>query len=138
LGGRSRRKREAEKEGENAINLAGWLKWLEKKEIEKFQEVGEMAENEEVREMNILQFRQVFRRKIEEINMMAEEEAKKASNDVLTRAKRILKNFPALTSNVKTTSTGAILIEWPEETKRAWFQVFGSEPPKGITREEAV
>jgi len=129
IGWKEQKKGEAEKEAENAINLAGWLKWLEKEEMEKFREVGEMAENEEVRAMDALQIRQIFRQKIEEINMMAEEKLEKASNDVLIRAKRILKECPTLIPDVKPIPAGAKLNEWPEETRRTWYRVFGSEPP---------
>ncbi|PIV20789.1 MAG: hypothetical protein COS40_10740 [Deltaproteobacteria bacterium CG03_land_8_20_14_0_80_45_14] len=131
IGWKEQKKEEAEKEAENAINLAGWLKWLEKKEIEKLQEVGEMAENEEGRGMDALQIRRIFRQKIEEINMMAEEKLEKASNDVLIRAKRILKEFPALVPDVYACDG---LNAWPEETKKAWFRVFGSEPPTPTRR----
>jgi len=131
-------KAEAEKEAEEAINLAGWLKWLEKKEEEKFREISEIIEAEGLRGMNALQIRQVFRRKIEELNGTAEGESEKASKNILIRAKRILKEFPALIPDVKPISAGARLSEWPEETKRTWFRLFGTEPPIGIPREEAV
>jgi len=47
-----------------------------------------------------------------------------ASMDVLVRARLILKTYPEL---VPTINSGKL--EWPDETKKKWIQVFGSEPP---------
>jgi len=141
IGWKEQEECEAEKEAEEAINLAGWLRWLGKIEEEKFEEISRMVEVEETKrmaEMNTLQIRLIFREKIEEINRLAEEEIKKASNGVFIRAKRILKEFPELTPDAKLTPTGARLKEWPEETKRVWHRVFGSEPPVPTRRVKKV
>ncbi|MGB9693651.1 MAG: hypothetical protein ACPLYF_02290, partial [Fervidobacterium sp.] len=76
IGWKEQKKEEAVKEAENAINLAGWLKLLEK-EMEKFKEISEIIEAENLREINAFQVRWRVGRKIEEINMMAKEELKK-------------------------------------------------------------
>lgn len=47
-----------------------------------------------------------------------------ASMDALARARLILKTYPELVPKIN-----AGKLEWPEETKKKWIQVFGSEPP---------
>ncbi|MBT0160422.1 hypothetical protein G4O51_10695 [Candidatus Bathyarchaeota archaeon A05DMB-2] len=47
-----------------------------------------------------------------------------ATMDALVRARLILKTYPEL---VPTINSGKL--EWPDETKNKWIQVFGSEPP---------
>lgn len=129
IGWREQEKGEAEKEAEEAINLAGWLKWTALGDFEKFREISDIIEAEWLMGMNALQVRQIIHEKIEKLKRMADDEAKKASNDVLLRAKRILKEFPQLIPNLRPTHSSFRIGERSEETKRVWFRVFGSEPP---------
>ena len=85
---------EAEREAEDAINLASWLCLKEK---------GEQNP------------------KLEELSKRA---INNASVDTLRRAKDILKNYPDLVPKVNLNG-----LEWPEETKIKWRQIFGSKPP---------
>lgn len=48
----------------------------------------------------------------------------KASMSAIAKAQVILKNYPELVPKIN-----AGKLEWPDETKKKWVQVFGSEPP---------
>ena len=48
----------------------------------------------------------------------------KASMSAIAKAQVILKNYPELVPRIN-----AGKLEWPDETKNKWMQVFGSEPP---------
>ncbi len=110
IGWREQDVREAEKEAEEAINLAGWLSWLDKNE-----------ENHELAKM-------------------AQEAIQTASSHVIERAKRIMQNFPELVPEAKPSSstgdsrsriwTTAGLDKWPEKTKIAWKKAFLKEAPR--------
>lgn len=47
-----------------------------------------------------------------------------ASTSAIAKAQVILKNFPELVPKINAGKLG-----WPDETKKKWIQVFGSEPP---------
>jgi DNA-binding HxlR family transcriptional regulator len=114
IGWREQDKEEAEKEAEEAINLAGWLIWLQK---------GEQNA---------------------ELNKMVEEAKQAASNGIVERARKILENCPELAPEAKPASHGphffssAGLEPWPEETERVWMRVFLKEPPSSGTRQHAA
>jgi len=97
-------KDEVEKEAEKAINLAGWMMWLQK---------GEQNQ---------------------ELAKMAEEAMQTALSHTVETAKRILENVPQIVPEAKPISSGpyhhvAAGLEWREETLKAWQRVFKSEPP---------
>jgi DNA-binding MarR family transcriptional regulator len=104
IGWKEQEKDEAEKEAENAINLAGWLKWLKK---------GEQNS---------------------ELAKMAEDSLQTASGHIIEMAKRILENFPQIVPEAEPSSSGPHHfveggLEWKDETLKAWRRVFKSEPP---------
>jgi|YelNatPaOPRAMG01_1025707.scaffolds.fasta_scaffold03873_17 hypothetical protein len=109
IGWREQESQEAEREAEEAINLAGWMSWLAK---------GEQNS---------------------ELDAMAREAMQTAPSHIIERAKKILENFPQLVPEAKPSShsgdsrsgiwTSAGLEAWPEETKRAWRKAFLKEPP---------
>jgi hypothetical protein len=109
IGWREPDKEEAEKEAENAINLAGWMNWLQKGGQD------------------------------HELNKMAKEEMQAASTKAIARAMKILESHPELAPEVKPAYYGkgygtAGLDPWPEETRRVWERVFIKKPPKSGTR----
>ncbi|MEM3694315.1 MAG: hypothetical protein QXI39_09890 [Candidatus Bathyarchaeia archaeon] len=105
--------KEAEKEAEEAINLAGWLSWLEKRE-----------ENYE-------------------LTKLAQEAMQAAPPQVIKRAKKILQTFPELVPEAKPSFsnndyqsriwTSAGINEWPQQTIITWKKVFNNEPPRSST-----
>jgi len=109
IGWREQESQEAEREAEEAINLAGWMSWMAK---------GEQNA---------------------ELYAMAQEAIRKAPSNIIERAKKIVENLPQLAPEAKSASysgdsrsriwTSAGLEAWPEETKRAWKEVFLKEPP---------
>jgi hypothetical protein len=109
IGWREQSGEEAEKEAEEAINLAGWMKWR-----------AEDGQNHKLAEM-------------------AQEAMCTASPHIVKRAEKILKNFPELAPEAKPSHskrdgessfyTSAGLSEWPEEAKKAWRKVFLKKPP---------
>jgi hypothetical protein len=109
IGWREQENQEAEKEAEEAINLAGWMSWLAKEEQNA------------------------------ELNAIAREAIQTAQSSIIERAKKILENFPQLVPKAKPSShsrnsrseiyTSAGLEAWPEETNRAWKKAFSKEPP---------
>jgi len=114
LGWREQTKEEAKKEAEESINLAGWMKWLERGD-----EHGEYSSTQ-----------------IEELNTKAEQEKQQARREVIERAGMILENYPELVPRAKPSESTpghfapAGLDPWPEETDRVWRRVFQEEPPK--------
>ncbi len=95
---------EVEREAENAINLAGWLKWLKK---------GEQNS---------------------ELAKMAEDALKAAPQHTLEMAKRILENSPEIVPEAKPSTSSpwhyaAAGLEWNNETLKAWRRIFKSKPP---------
>jgi hypothetical protein len=113
IGWREQGGEEAEKEAEEAVNLAGWLSWLKKGE-----------ENQELR-------------------WRAEEAVGKAPPNVVERAEKILENFPEMAPEAKPSSrkvsdtgrffTSAGLAAWPEEAKKAWRRAFLKESPSSAS-----
>jgi DNA-binding HxlR family transcriptional regulator len=110
IGWREQDREEAEKEAEEAVNLAGWMVWLQR---------GEQNA---------------------ELNKMVEEAKQAASDGIVERARRIVENCPELAPEAKPASHGphsfcsAGLDPWPEETERGWMRVFLKEPPSSGTR----
>lgn len=104
IGWREQEKDEMEKEAEDAINLAGWLKWLKK---------GEQNS---------------------ELAKMAEYALQTASRHTIEMANRILENFPEIVPEAYPSSSGPhhfveAGLEWNNETLKAWRRVFKSDPP---------
>jgi hypothetical protein len=89
---------DAKRIAEQAINLAGLLK---------FQEGGELNPN---------------------VASFTRDALEAASLDSIIRAQAILKTCPDLAPQVIGNE-----LRWPEETKKAWIRVFGSEPPTQIS-----
>jgi rubrerythrin len=130
--------KQAQQEAKDAIDLAGWLSWKEKR-----------GENER-------------------LNAFFTNTLKDASEEVLERAQNILVNYPDLVSKVnniepnwhqvapkrangkgrsfplyddfpvlpeieqKLKAKPVPLLEWSEETKKKWVQIFGRLPPEPI------
>jgi DNA-binding HxlR family transcriptional regulator len=92
---------EAESEARDALEVAAWMRWLEKGESNA------------------------------ELESMAKGSIENASNNVKDRAKRILKNCPEILPEAKPSQTGpgsysTAGLEWPREAFNAWTKVFGS------------
>ncbi|MEM4481077.1 MAG: hypothetical protein QXG58_07595 [Candidatus Bathyarchaeia archaeon] len=112
IGWREQSCEEAEKEAEEAINLASWLSWLKKGE-----------ENHELAKM-------------------AQEAMQAASPQVIKRAEKILQTFPELVPEAKPDSSrvddrssfwaSAGLDAWPQQTIIVWKKVFHKEPPASL------
>lgn len=107
---------QAKEEAKESINLAGWKKWLQKRD-----ESGKYSPKQ-----------------IEELNRMARKETQQAVPNVLRRAKTILENYPELApeampeEKLRGRGSGVVfagLEPWPEETKKIWSRVFREKAP---------
>lgn len=104
IGWKEQEKDEMEKEAEDAINLAGWLKWLKK---------GEQSS---------------------ELAKMAQDALQTASRRTIEMANKILENFPEIVPEAYPSSSGPhhfvrAGLKWNDETLKAWRRVFKSKPP---------
>ena len=104
-GWREQTEEEAWKEAAEAINLAGWIKWLKK---------GEQNQ---------------------ELNRLARKSIQNASDRVLKRAEKIVENCPELapeaTPAIEKTDffSAAGLEPWPEEARAIWRNIFQKTAP---------
>ena len=87
----------AEREVEDAVNLAGWLLWKQK---------------------GVQDAR---------LEALSADAIATASPDTEKRAQAILRNYPELVPRINRAE-----LEWPEQAKVKWRQIFGTEPPAPV------